>query len=127
MTELTVEWLHLEKVGKTCIRCSDTGQTLEQVLAELARECGPRGVTIHYRERKLPPSQLGLSNLVLINGTPIEKLLPDAASSTSPCPSCCELTGVEAQCRTVEFQGQTFEALPASMIRRAICAAAGCC
>lgn len=125
--KLTIEWLHVEKEGKTCIRCAETGQTLQQVLTELARECGPRGVTVRYRERTIPPTQLGLSNLVLINGIPIEKLLPNATSSTSRCASCCELSGVEAQCRTVESQGQTFEALPASMIRQAVCAVAGCC
>ncbi|MBI3069037.1 MAG: DUF2703 domain-containing protein [Betaproteobacteria bacterium] len=33
--KLTIEWLHVEKEGKTCIRCAETGQTLQQVLTRL--------------------------------------------------------------------------------------------
>lgn len=127
MTTLEIEWRHLEKDGRTCLRCSDTLQSLQQVITQLAAECGPRGVRIVYRETKLPPEQLSQSNLILFNGVPLESVLPGAAASENECQSCGDLCGQPSLCRTVSVEGRTFEALPASLIRQAACAAAQCC
>ena len=72
MNTLEIEWRHLDQDGRTCLRCSDTLQSLQQVVAQLAAECAPPGVTIAYRETRLPPEQLSQSNLILFNGVPLE-------------------------------------------------------
>ncbi len=127
MTMLEIEWRHLEKDGRTCLRCSDTLQSLQQVVSQLVAECASRGVTIAYRETKLPPEQLSQSNLILFNGVPLESVLPGTSASESECSSCGHLCGQPSFCRTVSVGGQTFEAIPATLIRQAACAAAQCC
>ena len=128
MTTLEIEWRHLEKDGRTCLRCSDTLQSLQQVVSQLAAECAPRGVTIAYRETRLSREQLPQSNLILFNGVPLESVLPGAAASESECQSCGDLCGQPSLCRTVTVGGQTFEAIPATLIRQAACAVvARCC
>jgi len=127
MTALEIEWRHLEKDGRTCLRCADTLQSLQQVVARLAAECAPRGVTLTYRETKLPPERLPESNLILFNGVPLESVLPGAAAANSECLSCGDLCGQPSFCRTVTVGNRVFEAIPATLIRQAACAVAGCC
>ena len=126
MNTLEIEWRHLDKDGRTCLRCSDTLQSLQQVVQQLAVECAPHGVEIGYRETKLPIEQLPESNLILFNGIPLEAALPGASASESECQSCSDLCGEPRVCRTVSVGGQTFEAIPAALIRRAACAVAQC-
>ncbi len=127
MTTLEIEWRHLEKDGRTCLRCSDTLQSLQQVIAQLAAECAPHGVRIAYRELKLSPEQLSQSNLILFNGVPLEAVLPGASVAENECSSCGDLCGEPSFCRTVSVGGHTFEAIPATLIRQAACAVAQCC
>ena len=127
MNTLEIEWRHLNKDGRTCLRCSDTLQSLQQVVAQLAAECAPHGVHIAYRETKLPLEQLSQSNLILFNGIPLESVLPGASASENECPSCSDLCGEPSVCRTVSVAGHTFEAIPATLIRQAACAVAACC
>ena len=117
----------MKKDGRTCLRCSDTLQSLQQVVTQLAAECAPHGVHIAYRETKLPPEQLSQSNLILFNGVPLEAVLPGASVADNECPSCGDLTGQPSRCRTVSIEDRTFEALPAALIRQAACAVAQCC
>ena len=126
MKTLEIEWRHLDKDGRTCLRCSDTLQSLQQVIQQLAAECAPHGVEIVYRETKLPIEQLPESNLILFNGIPLEAALPGASASESECQSCGDLCGESSVCRTVSVGGQTFEAIPAALIRQAACAVAQC-
>jgi len=127
MKTLEIEWRHLDQDGRTCLRCSDTLQSLQQVITQLAVECAPRGVHIAYRETKLPLEQLSQSNLILFNDIPLESVLPGASASESECLSCGDLCGKPSVCRTVSVAGHTFEAIPATLIRQAACAVAHCC
>ena len=55
MKTLRIEWQHIEKDGKTCKRCGDTGQTLVQVMNELTEELKPQGIRVRLQETKLSP------------------------------------------------------------------------
>lgn len=128
MKTLEIEWKHLEKDGNTCIRCSETGETLKEVVSRLTKECKPSGWEIKFKETKLTEKELPESNMILFNGTPIEDILPDASASESSCPSCCEFTGKSSTtCRTLEYQGNSYEGIPSSLIRKAACELARCC
>ena len=127
MQTIVIEWLHLEVGGATCERCGDTGQELRQAVERLQAECAPRGVEILFRETRLNPRQINQSNTILINGVPLEQILPQAHASTSCCPSCSDLTGQAEQCRTLVHLGQTFETIPQDLVRQAVCKVAGCC
>jgi hypothetical protein len=72
---------------------------------------------VRLRETLLTNREIGESNMILLNGTPIEELLPGARASENCCASCGDLLGVPVLCRTLERDGRTYGAIPAAMIR----------
>ena len=127
MTTILIEWRHLDVGGATCERCGDTGKELRQAVARLRAECAPAGVEIRFQETLLLPGQIAESNAILINGVPLETLLPQAQASASCCASCGDLTGQPEQCRTIVHLGREYETIPQELIRQAVCQVAGCC
>jgi len=127
MQTLNIEWRHLVKDGNTCFRCSDTGEALDSMINQLNQECQASGWEIRFIEIPLGAGDIDQSNMILINGVPIEDILPGAKSASSHCASCCEFTGRFTECRTVEFGGNRYEAIPEALIRSAVCSVADCC
>jgi hypothetical protein len=127
MNTLEIEWKHLDKEGATCIRCKDTGKTLAEVVRDLTRECEGCGVRVAFKETLLGAGEIRQSNQILFNGIPLESLVPGASAGESSCASCCDLTGKDVACRTVEHEGTVYEAIPERLIRTAAGRAAGCC
>ena len=119
MRELLIEWRHYEKNGATCVRCSNTGKTLNEVVKLLAVEFKDQGIQVNFTETLLQEKEIDLSNLILFNGVPLEEILENAGTLENACPSCSCLTGKETSCRTVEHEGVTYEEVPAELIRRA--------
>lgn len=117
---IRIEWRHYDKAGATCDRCGDTGANLKQVIGEYARH----GVVIELQETLLDEGRIDESNLVLVNGLPLEELLT-ATTGASDCPSCSCLTGSETSCRTVQCGGEVYEELTPELIRKAIEAVLG--
>jgi hypothetical protein len=116
MNRLEIEWRHLDKDGKTCDRCSDTGETVRAACADLVRELEPKGWKVALKETLLTDQDVPESNSIYFNGVAIENLLPDTRKSENCCASCGEILGAPTMCRTLERNGQTFEAIPATMI-----------
>lgn len=127
MQTIDIEWQHLDVGGKTCRRCGDTGAELIQAIARLQAECAPKGVNIVFKETRLKADEIALSNTILINGIPLETILPDTQASTSCCPSCGDLTGRPEQCRTLVHLGQEYETISQDLIRQVVCLVGGCC
>ncbi len=101
---------------------------LTSVIDDLARECAPCGWNIRYAETPLTADDIAQSNIILFNGQPIEDVLPEASAGESHCQSCCEFTGSsETACRTVTVGDKRHEAIPAALIRQAVCQIANCC
>lgn len=125
MKKLEIEWRHLEIDGKTCVRCSETGKTLSDVVADLTNVLAPRGVSVNFIEIILPEKKIAESNIILFNGQPLEKVLPEIVVSENCCESCSCITGSEAYCRTVEYDGQTYEEIPEDLIYKAAFKAVG--
>ena len=95
MKKLRLEWRHYAKVGATCERCSSTGTTISELLNELAGELKAKGITVTFIETLLPEEAMAQSNLILLNGVPIEDVLEDARASENSCQSCSCLTGTD--------------------------------
>ncbi|GAM08327.1 putative protein [Geobacter sp. OR-1] len=125
MEELTIEWRHYDKDGATCDRCTATGSSVKEVMAELTNELAGKGITVAFIETKLPEEQMVQSNLVLFNGVPLEEVLDNAAADESHCSSCSCMTGSETTCRTVAYEGEIHEEIPADLIRLAAYKALG--
>lgn len=119
---LEIEWRHLVQEGNTCTRCDSTGETLRRVLQSLSAELGREGVAVTFCETPLGPETLAQSNLILLNGKPMEDWLGAQVTETH-CQSCCELVGEEVNCRAVEVNGTVYEAIPEALIRDAAHAA----
>jgi len=119
MRTLKIEWRHYAKAGETCLRCSATGKTLGEVVAGLRSELEPHGIKIDFIETELPPEGLSQSNTILFDDVPLEHLLSGAAASESACQSCSCLTGTDVSCRTVEYEGRSYEEIPEGLIRKA--------
>ena len=116
MKQVKMEWRHLSQDGQTCDRCADTGREVHRAANGLKK----LGWNVSLTEVLLTEKDLADSNLVLINGTPIEDILPGSRKSENCCASCGNMLGAPAMCRTVEYMGQTHEAIPASMIMEAV-------
>lgn len=118
MKNLKIEWKHLDVDGETCVRCSDTGETLAQVVEDLTKKFESKGIRVEYIETKLDDTQIPQSNVILFNGIPLEDVL-DIKVSENYCESCTSLLGRNTFCRTVEYEGTVFEDIPAKAIRQA--------
>jgi hypothetical protein len=127
MKTIDIEWRHLRVGGETCERCGNTGVLLRELVANLNRECEPRGVRVQLTVTPLVPEAIEQSNQVLIDGHPLEASVPTLRVGASRCDSCGELTGREESCRTLELGSESFEVPPAYLIRDVICRLGQCC
>jgi hypothetical protein len=118
MKTLKIEWRHLDVKGETCDRCYDTGENLANEIKRLTRALQPKGVEVEYIETKLDDTQIPESNTILYNGVPIEDILSIKVSQNY-CDSCSTLLGANTYCRTVIFEGNEYEDIPAKAIRQA--------
>lgn len=119
MQKLSIEWRHYEKEGATCERCAATGTSVKDVVSALSSELAEKEITVTFTETILPEEQMAQSNSLLFNGVPLEEVLENAAASENHCQSCSCLTGSETSCRTVEYEGKSYEEIPAELIRKA--------
>lgn len=124
MKTLTIEWRHLDVEGETCDRCYDTGENLANEAKRLRRTLEPQGIEVVAIETKLDDNQIPESNTILFNGVPIEDII-DIKISENYCDSCTMLLGKQTYCRTVLFEGNEYEDVPAKAIRQAAMKTAG--
>ncbi len=118
MKTLKIEWKHLDVAGDTCDRCYDTGENLVQEIKRLNRSLQPQGIKVELIETKLDDTQIPQSNIILFNGVPIEDIL-NIQISENYCDSCSDLLKTETYCRTVTYEGNEYEDIPAKAIRQA--------
>lgn len=111
-----IEWQRLvagrEKC--TCPRCGTTEQSLDIAIEKLKRI----GIWTKLNKKTMGLTEFGKapieSNRILINGLPLEYWL-NAKTGKS---KCCSVCG-DNECRTVELDEKTYEAIPADLIIRA--------
>ncbi|MCX7780812.1 MAG: DUF2703 domain-containing protein [Negativicutes bacterium] len=118
MKKLIIEWKHLDVAGETCNRCYDTGENLNKEVKRLNRALQQQGIKVEWFETKLDDTQIPQSNTIYFNGVPIEDIL-NIKVSKNYCGSCTDLLGIDTYCRTIIFEGDEYEDIPAKAIRRA--------
>lgn len=123
--QVNIEWRHLVVEDTTCLRCGETGRTLDTVVADLGRELARKGIEVTFSEVKLGPERIAESNLILFNSVPIETVLPELKVTYNTCQSCCGMVGKPVECRAVEFRGKPCDEVPEAAIRAAALKAAG--
>jgi hypothetical protein len=111
MTSLRISWQRLVKDGETCTRCGDTGRELEAAVAKLAMVLRPLGIEPVLETQEIDEAAFRTdtseSNRVWIAGKPIEDWLGASAGTSR----CCSVCG-DADCRTLEIDGRTYETIP---------------
>ena len=118
--KIAIEWRHLDLNSVTCSRCLETGKNIQAVISELKTEFQEK-LEISYSETKLSKDKIKESNLVLINGVEIEKILEGVTVSENECPSCCDLLQEQTCCRTlVENDGTVNEEISKELLFKAI-------
>ena len=123
MQPLPILWKRLVSEGKTCPRCAATETNVLSAVSKLEAALAPLGIspeletqTIDNATFQAGPSE---SNRIWIGGEPIEKWLGGQAGHSQ----CCEVCGV-TPCRTMEVNGQVYEAIPERQIIKAAMIAA---
>ena len=124
MISLPIIWQRLlSSDGKTCDRCDATHQAIQRAFSALKEALRPLGIepiletrAIDEQSFKADPSE---SNRIWIAGRPLEEWLGARVGSSR----CCSVCG-DAECRTVEVVGTTFEAIPEKLFLKAALIAA---
>lgn len=121
--ELVIVWQRLLIEGATCPRCGTTQQAVRHAVDALAEALGPLGIRPTLEERPLDLATFegspGESNRIWIAGRPLE----DWLGATAGASQCCSVCG-DNECRTLEVDGSSFEAVPERLILKAGLAAA---
>lgn len=123
MKLLPILWKRLVNEGETCPRCGSTQQNVMTAIAKLEPALRPLGIQPVLQTQAIDdvtfraaPAE---SNRIWISGKPMEEWL-GAIAGNSPC---CEVCG-DLPCRTVQVDGQTYEAIPEDLIVKAAIIAA---
>lgn len=119
MKTLSIVWQRLvDASGSTCPRCEGTGNSVERAVERLKAALAPLGVEPRLETRELAADAFKArpleSNRIWIAGEPLEAWL----NGTTGASSCCDACG-DAECRTLEVDGTTYEAIPESLLVRA--------
>jgi hypothetical protein len=118
-----VLWQRLLTDGATCPRCGTTQHAVRQAVEKLAEALGPLGIRPILEERALDLATFegspGESNRIWIAGRPLEEWLGANAGASR----CCSVCG-DNECRTLEVDGSTYDAVPERLIVKAGLAAA---
>jgi len=119
-TRLLIEWRHLDLGQSFCGHCSDTGVNLWEVITTLGEEHLLDDVELELENTILPPEQFEESNVVLINGMSVEKIL--GAEVIFPgCNGCQVLGGEDCHIRrAAPGRENVFKAIPKEILRAAI-------
>src|SRR5512138_3813804 len=113
MKILVIEWQRLLVEGKeTCPRCGSTEQEVEKAARELNQMLAPSDAAVNLVKKAIDPATFNKdtlqSNKILIAGKTLEEWLGAKTGQSK----CCETCG-DSDCRTVEYAGDTHEAIPA--------------
>ena len=118
MTPLPILWKRLVDEGATCPRCGSTEQNVAAAVAKLEAALSPLGIQPTLETQTIAPEAFRAapdeSNRIWIAGVPMEHWL-GARAGSSPC---CEVCG-DLPCRTMEVEGQVYEAIPEDLIVKA--------
>jgi len=119
MKTLVIEWQRLlDEQKETCPRCGSTEQEVEKAVKDLNQMLASSDIAVNLVKKAIDPETFKKdalqSNKILIAGKTLEEWL----GATTGQSKCCEACG-DADCRTVEYGGDTHEAIPAELIVKA--------
>lgn len=115
---LKIKWQRLISNGETCPRCGSTEKELEKAVSALKESLAPSGIEVIVEKEELPAAEFKKdplqSNRIWINNRLLDNWIGGEVGH-SPC---CDVCG-PSECRTLEVEGQVYEAIPAEIIIKA--------
>jgi hypothetical protein len=125
---LALKWERFAYADReACERCLDTRTEIRTAFQRLSADMATVGLEVNLDEdiisKDKAAADMCQSNRIWIEGKPLETWL-GAQVGESPCKGCCEEMGSDVACRTLIYEGETFEAVPADLIVKAAYAAA---
>ena len=118
MKPMPILWKRLVKYGTTCPRCGETGEELEAAVIKLRAALVPLGIEPVLETQEIQEdvfhADTAESNRIWIDSKPIEDWLGGKVGM-SPCCTACG----DSDCRTIEIDGETYEAIPQEQIIKA--------
>jgi hypothetical protein len=120
---LPIVWQRLVSGGETCPRCGSTQAAIERAVATLTEVLRPLNIeptleTIALDQATFDEAPTE-SNRIWIAGRPLEDWVGANVSGSQ----CCSVCG-NSNCRTLQVDGESYEAVPATLIVKAGLAAA---
>ncbi|NMC49329.1 MAG: DUF2703 domain-containing protein [Desulfovibrio sp.] len=113
---LLIEWRHLDVGGATCDRCSQTGKAAMDAIERLQKDLNTCDVDVKFVDTALKEGDIHQSNMIILNGVPLESLLDKASVVMTDCASCGCIIGKETKCRAVLIDEVLHEVITADMI-----------
>ncbi len=115
MKALPILWQRLVTSGKTCPRCAGTGDEVNWATRQLREILAPVGIEPVLETREIDEAAFKTnpaeSNRIWIAGKPMEAWLNGTVGSSR----CCAVCG-DAECRTVEVEGASYEVIPEALL-----------
>ncbi len=123
MKTLVIQWQRLvDETGQTCQRCGLTEREVDAAADSLGRSLGPLDIRVVVEKSALAPETFARdtaqSNRLWIGSRTLEEWL-GAKVGMSICGTTCADVAGPVECRTIEVDGQTYEAVPSALIVRA--------
>ena len=122
---------YVDDSGATCDRCGATQAHMQKAYQVLAKSFAPEGISVVMDEKVLSAdaaaADLSQSNRIWIDGRALEDWLGEEVG-TSPCAGCCGQLACAAgkagksgaaDCRTLIYEGKTYEAVPSDLVVKA--------
>lgn len=118
MTTHSIHWQRLLSQGQTCPRCGSTEAELDRAVTILRQSLTPLGIDVLLEKGELSVSEFKQdtlqSNSIRIN----DRRLEDWLGARSGQSQCCDICGPN-DCRTLEFEDEVLEVVPADLIVKA--------
>lgn len=117
--KIVVEYLYLDL--ETCDRCIGTDNVLDEVMMILTPALNLAGFEVEYNKTEMKTAEIATQYKFLSSPT-IRMNGQDICQSVKEncCGCCSEISGTNVDCRVFEYNGETYEVPPKSMLAEAI-------
>lgn len=119
MKNIVIDWHHFALDKKTCDRCNKTEKAIIHAINHMSTDLAKKAHIV-LRKTIVDDKNISNSNRIFINGTSLEKLLPDVQIVHTECNSCGELTKKVQYCRAVACNNTVSDSIPFELIVKAI-------
>lgn len=115
---MIIKWQRLLSEDETCPRCATTEEELDKALNILNQSLSVMNIHVTLEKESLSVKEFEKdplrSNRIWINGIPLEDYIAGEAGQSQ----CCDVCSSN-ECRTIEVEGKTYEAIPSEIIVKA--------